>query len=217
MDKQFWIKAWEEKRIAFHKENFHPKLLQFFSLLSATEGERVFVPLCGKTHDMLWLLQQGLVVHGVELSDIAVKEFFLENNLPAPVVESDKNFIHFRLENIEISCGDFFAVPESNPYDMVFDRASLVALPREMRKDYAQKIGRLLKPAGRCLLITYQYQENEMSGPPFSISDREINELYAECFSIQELESLKPVSEGNRLDTVPSLKQKVYLLTKHTR
>jgi thiopurine S-methyltransferase len=215
MDKNFWINAWEEGRTGFHQQNFHPKLVQYFPKLSPHEGQRVFVPLCGKTHDMLWLLKQGLKVQGVELYEGAVAEFFDENNLPAPKIQTDGAFKNYLLDDITISVGDIFAFPENDPFDFIYDRAALVALPEYMRKDYAKKITCLIKPQGKMLLITYEYHPEEMMAPPFSVPDEEIQKLYAEHFSIQLLESEKP-KEGTRLDAVPSLTQNVYLLQRKT-
>jgi thiopurine S-methyltransferase len=214
MDKNFWITAWEEGRTGFHQKNFHPKLVQYFPKLSFLKGQRVLVPLCGKTHDMFWLLQQGLQVQGVELFEPAVAEFFQENNLPRPLIDEESDFKHYSLHDITIIVGDFFALPENNPYDLIYDRAALVALPESMRKDYAEKISRLIKPQGKMLLITYDYIPEEMMAPPFSVPETEIQKLYAKNFSIKLLESEKP-KEGTRLDAVPSLTQNVYLLERN--
>lgn len=214
MDKNFWITAWEEGRTGFHQKNFHPKLVQYFPRLASLKDQRVLVPLCGKTHDMLFLFKQGLKVQGVELFEPAVAEFFQENNLPDPIIEKNDVFTDYQLNDITISVGDFFALSEKEPYDFVYDRAALVALPESMRKDYAKKISRLMKPQGKILLITYDYIPEEMTAPPFSVPDSEIQKLYAKNFSIKLLESGKP-KEGTRLDAVPSLTQNVYLLERN--
>lgn len=214
MDAKFWINAWEEGRTNFHRSQFNEKLLQFFPLLNPKKGERVLVPLCGKTKDLIWLLQSGLTVHGVELYSRPVEEFFPENHLAPVMKNQDGNFTNYSFQNLTISCGDFFKVQGSDVYDLVYDRASLVALPLEMRKEYAKVITRVLKPKGKYLLIVYEYDQSKMEGPPFSVSEDEVHKLYDHHFSIKLVESESPENEGARLSGVLSLKQKVYILEK---
>lgn len=214
MDAKFWITAWEEGRTNFHRSQFNEKLLQFFPSLNPKKGEKVLVPLCGKTKDLIWLGQNGLSVHGVELYSRPVEEFFPENHLEPVIKNQDQNFTHYSYQNLTISCGDFFKVQGSDVYDLIYDRASLVALPFEMRKDYAKVITRVLKPKGKCLLIVYEYDQTKMEGPPFSVSEEEVHQLYEDRFNIKLVESESPPNEGTRLSAVLNLKQKVYILEK---
>ena len=133
---------------------------------------------------------------------------------PPPETVQDRDFIHYTHQNIVISCGDFFKLNENNAYDLIYDRGSLVALPLTMRKKYAQVIKQALKIGGKYLLIVYEYDPSKMEGPPFSIDDDEIHELYGDCFAIRCMESKKPENEGPRLVAVESLEQKVYILEK---
>lgn len=213
MDAQFWINAWNEGRTGFHLEKYNPKLLEFFPRLNPQVGQKVLVPLCGKTKDMLWLHENKLHVHGVELHQHAVESFFSENKL-TPEIKSDETFTHFSYQNMIVSSGDFFKLDEKNIYDYIYDRASLVALPQSMRDEYVNVVTRALKPHGQYLLIVYDYDQNEMQGPPFSISEDEIYRLYKNEFSIELLKS-EELTEGNsRLSAVKSMKEKVYLLRK---
>ena len=214
MDEQFWIKAWNEGRTAFHQPHYHEKLTEHFPQLGPQAGQKVLVPLCGKTKDMTWLRQQGLQVHGVELHEQAVKDFFSENELFPPKVTRDQFFIHHSHQDITISCGDFFKLGQKDAYDLVYDRGALVALPAPMRKNYAQVIRGSLKKGGQYLLIAYEYDQSKMEGPPFSVGENEIRELYQDQFTIQLIESKKPAGEGPRLSAVESLRQTVYILRK---
>ena len=214
MDAQFWITAWNEGRTAFHQPNYHEKLMEYFPRFNPEKGQRVLVPLCGKSKDLLWLGALNLQVHGVELHAPAVKDFFAENNLTAPIITQDQDFTHYVHENIVLSCGDFFKLHEPNSYEFVYDRASLVALPPPMRKVYAQVIKRSLKPMGKYLLIVYDYDQSKMDGPPFSVDAKELHELYEDRFSIKFMESQKPNHEGPRLSAVENLRQKIYFLQK---
>src|SRR5262245_59121497 len=107
MDPQFWIDRWIEGNTPFHRETYHEKLLEYFPRFDPRAGQRVLVPLCGKSKDLLWLHGLGLKVHGVELSEKAVEAFFTENKLNSVTKTQDKNFIHYCQENLKISCGNF--------------------------------------------------------------------------------------------------------------
>ena len=120
----------------------------------------------------------NLHVHGIELHNHAVESFFAENELSPFERTQDQDFTHYTHENIVISCGDFFKLGENDTYDFIYDRASLVALPSAMRKSYAQVIRQSLKEGGKYLLIVYEYDQAKLDGPPFSIDDVEIHELY---------------------------------------
>jgi thiopurine S-methyltransferase len=212
MDKEFWTTAWKEGRTAFHQPQFNEKLLKHFPTLGAKEGQKVLVPLCGKTKDLIWLAQEGLEVHGVEFYEAAVKDFFKENDLDF-VREKSPDFIQYSHRNILISCGDFFKLPKKE-YDFIYDRASLVALPEALRRNYAEIIRSSLRSGGKCLLVVYDYDQEKMEGPPFSVSEKEIRSLYSPYFELSLLETESMKQEGTRLSSVEGLEQKVYCLVK---
>lgn len=215
MDSQFWIKAWKEGRTAFHQDKVHGKLVEFFSLLGAEGGQKILVPLCGKTKDLIWLQDQHLHVHGVELYEEAVKAFFTENNLSPVTVSKTPDFSEYKYRDIHICQGDFFKLQGPETFDLVYDRASLVALPESMRKDYAQVITRVLKKKGKYLLIVYDYDQSKMDGPPFSVKENEIYSLYEKAFSIKLLDMQPALQEGSRLSAMgDGIKQNVFLLEK---
>ena len=214
MEAPFWIKAWDEGRTNFHLQNYHEKLLEYFPVLNPKAGLRVLVPLCGKTKDLIWLHGLKLQVHGVELYDHAVEAFFTENKLAPVKIREDKDFSHSTFENITISCGDFFKLSETATYDFVYDRAALVALPCEMKKDYAKIIKRSLKKGGKCLLIVYEYDQSLMEGPPFSVVSKEIHDLYEDQCTIKLMEEKRPSNEGPKLGALENLIQKIYILEK---
>ena len=209
MDAQFWIQAWEEGRTGFHQKDYNDKLVKYFPRLNPCETQRVLVPLCGKSRDMLYLSDLKLQVHGVELHEQAVKDFFEENNLSL-----SKNFNEYTHQNIKISCGDFFRFEGTN-FDLVYDRASLIALPDSMRKKYVETITRSMKVGGKCLLIAIEYDQSKMPGPPFSIEEKQIYQLYQEHFSIQLLETVQETNLEPRFACLENtLKQKNYILEK---
>jgi thiopurine S-methyltransferase len=205
MDAQFWINVWNTGRTAFHQAEYNDKLTKYFPSLSAQKGQKVLVPLCGKSKDLLWLTGLGMKVHGVELHEEAVKAFFNENKLELVVKTQTENFTHYNHEQIVLSSGDFFLLNAHEKYDLIYDRAALVALPAPMRKTYAEVLKKALKTGGKYLLVVYEYDQTKMEGPPFSVSDEEIRALYGDSFKIDLLESEKPKNEGPRLGALSAL------------
>lgn len=214
VDPEFWITAWNEGRTSFHQKDYHEKLVEYFPQLNPEKGQKILVPLCGKTKDLLWLQGLGLHVHGVELYEQAVEAFFKENELSAPQKTQDQDFVRYTHGNIVLSCGDVFQLNEKDTYDFIYDRGSLVAFPLSTRQRYAQTIARSLRTGGKYLLIVYEYDQSQLEGPPFSVDANEIHALYEDQFNIKLMESKKPSKEGPRLSSIDSLKQKVYVLEK---
>lgn len=213
MDSEFWIKAWNEGRTNFDQKSYNPKLLEYFPKLNPVRGQNVLVPLCGKSVDMLWFNAQGLLVHGVELYEKAVAEFFIENDLKHRIY-ADEKFRTYLGDHISISCGEYFKLGMESSFEFVYDRAALVALPESMRKRYVEVTTRALAPGGNYLLIVYEYDQTKLEGPPFSVSEKEIHELYGKYFRIKLMENQRPDNEGARLSETLSLTQKVYILEK---
>lgn len=182
---------------------------------------KVFVPLCGKSKDMLWLSQNNYRVFGVECSDRAVQGFFEDNALNYKHAEKDQHALYQSSDLpslIEIFQGDFFELQASDLDDVtdIFDRASLVALPVDMRQRYADKMAELLKPGVRSLLVTLTFDQAEMNGPPFSVTEDEVNTLYAEKFSVQKLLFKEVIEEepGLKSRGLTSLVETVYKLVR---
>jgi thiopurine S-methyltransferase len=188
MDADFWLNKWREGNIPFHQEQVTPLLPRFWSLLAPPVGSRVLVPLCGKSLDMIWLAEQGLRVLGVELSQLAVEQFFAENGLH-PVVEESTLGSHYVAGNIEILCGDIFRLDAATLHSCgsVFDRAALIALPPAMRAGYVQHVYGQLPEHYQGLLITLEYPQAQMKGPPFSVAEQEVEALYAGHSTVERL------------------------------
>ncbi len=180
MDAEFWLERWRDGRTHFHQQRVTPLLAKYWPTLQLPPGCRVLVPLCGKTLDMVWLAQQGHQVLGVELSSLAVEQFFAENGLQATVREAGPGK-YYSAGDISIYCGDIFDLGANVLGDCVgaFDRAALVALPAAMRPRYARHVYGQLSAAYRGLLITLDYDQSQMDGPPFSVRDDEVQAIYA--------------------------------------
>jgi thiopurine S-methyltransferase len=178
MEPQFWHERWAINQIGFNQSEVNPYLQRFWPELNLKPGERVLVPLCGKTIDMRWLNQQGLHVVGVELSEKAVQDFFSEGGVE-PRVEVRGHFKVYSVEACEIWCGDFFALKAKDigNCSALYDRAALIALPAEMRWRYVECLNRILPADCRGLLISLDYEQSEIAGPPFSVPEEEVMQL----------------------------------------
>jgi thiopurine S-methyltransferase len=179
MEASFWHAKWEKSEIGFHQDDFNPLLLEHFGALSLPAGSRVLVPLCGKTRDILWLLESGYRVVGVELSRVAVDQLFADMELQ-PAISRTGPLTRFAVEDLDIYCGDIFDLTgsELGQIDAVYDRAALVALPVAMRQRYADHLAAVTGRA-RQLLIAYEYDQSLQEGPPFAVSADEIRLLYS--------------------------------------
>lgn len=186
MKADFWHNRWENNLTGFHLNEVNPYLKANWGALNLKSGARVFVPLCGKSLDLIWLADHGYQVVGVELSPLAVEAFFSENNLTAELQQTGE-LICWQSENITLYCGDFFALTSEllGPVDAVYDRASLIALPPAMRQDYAAKLTELAQSAPK-LLVTLEYEQSKMDGPPFSVSETEVKSLYQANYQVKQ-------------------------------
>lgn len=175
----FWHERWALKQIGFHQEAIHPLLRTHWPELGPKGDEGVFVPLCGKTRDMGWLQEQGHSVVGVELSPLAVEQFFDEASL-TPVQSQAGALQRFEAGGVALLCGDFFALTPDHVAGcrLVYDRAAMIALPPAMRRDYARHLETLFPSGARVLLVTLDYPQAEMNGPPFAVGESEVRELH---------------------------------------
>src|SRR5690606_18613610 len=180
MDAAFWHERWREGRTHFHQSRVTPLLAKYWPALGVPAGSRVLVPLCGKSIDMVWLAEQGHRVLGVELSPLAVEQFFAEQGLQADIRQVGHGQ-YYRAGDIEIYCGDIFDLDADVLSECAgaYDRAALVALPADMRARYARHVYGQLSESYRGLLITLDYEQSQMDGPPFSVRDDEVQALYA--------------------------------------
>jgi thiopurine S-methyltransferase len=180
MKTDFWLDTWAKHQIGFHRSAFNEHLVAHWPTLQVQPGATVLVPLCGKTLDMRWLRERGHPVLGIELARTACVEFFDEWDV-APSVTQRGPFEVFDANGVTLLCGDFFALQAQDveAVGAVYDRAALVALPLEMRRAYLLKLRELLPTRTPTLLVTFDYSQQEMAGPPFAVSETEVHSLYA--------------------------------------
>ncbi|MEZ9072261.1 thiopurine S-methyltransferase [Vibrio splendidus] len=175
---EFWHNKWAANQIGFHLEDVNPLLIEFWKKTEPSYEKSVFVPLCGKSEDLIWLATKHSDVQGVELSQIAVRAFFSEHLYTPTVTQINGQHELYQFDELNVYTGDYFSAP-IQPVDIIYDRASLVALPAEMRVQYIERLKQLLKPGGKILLVTLDYDQSEMAGPPFSVPKLEIDQLFA--------------------------------------
>jgi thiopurine S-methyltransferase len=194
MSADYWLERWRDGRTAFHLADVNPRLTEHRAVFS--EATRVLVPLCGKSADLEWLVTHGYEVVGVELVELAAQAFFAERGL-APTRREDGAFVVYEHGNLAIWVGDFFATTgaQLGMFDAAYDRAAMIALPPELRKNYAAHLQTLLTPKAKLLLITLHF--DAPGGPPFSVPPEEVRDAFAQA-DIQLLASLDSSADPPR-------------------
>ncbi|MDD5277020.1 MAG: thiopurine S-methyltransferase [Methylovulum sp.] len=215
-DNALWLQCWRDQRTDFNQETVNQLLTRFWPGLDLAQGSRVFVPLCGKSRDMVWLAKQGHEVIGVELSPIAVRAFFRENRLQ-PARRRFGKFTLWQHGRLSILCGDYFSLTKEDlgQIDTVYDRAALTALPEDIRRRYVAHLS-LIVPANAnvFLLTTEDAEETETPGQAFGIAE-EIKALYSVGFEIDlaHVESLFEVDPETPNQPPGRTEYKVYKLS----
>lgn len=186
MDQSFWHSRWENSEIAFHEgtpNHFLETCLPGLDL----PPSRIFVPLCGKAYDMVWLAQAGHTVIGAEFEEIAVREFF-GAVAPEKKLEELGRGGRYEWGPFTIFNGDLFGLTAADlgAIDFVYDRGALVALPEEMRPKYAAHLTQITGAAPQ-LLVSYDFNSDPDAGPPHGVFADEIADHYSDAFYVVEL------------------------------
>ncbi|OFC72039.1 thiopurine S-methyltransferase [Alteromonas confluentis] len=184
MDPEFWLMKWHNNETGFHEQEANPNLTQNIHRLSLAPGSRIFVPLCGKTLDIPWLIKQGYYVVAAELSTIAIAQLCQQLDI---IPDSTKigDITRYDGPGFTLFGGDIFHITPDmlGNIDAVYDRAALVALPFEMRVRYTKHLRDLTGTAPQ-LLITFDYDQQKMDGPPFAVIANEVEQHYIDHYSI---------------------------------
>ncbi len=210
MHHDFWHNKWQKSEIGFHLPEANPLLVNHLPTLKRPHGARIFLPLCGKTLDIHWLLAQGYRVAGAELSTIAVEALFDDLKL-TPALTKIGELTGYSALNIDIFNGDFFALTAEmlGAVDAVYDRAALVALPSDMRKRYAMHLAAITQTAPQ-LLVCFDYDQAQYDGPPFCVPTQEVSAHYQ---SFYHLNLLANVEVAGGLKGKCTAHEQVWLLT----
>lgn len=216
MQPEFWHKKWASNQIGFHLPDVNPYLQRFWPDLNLAAHARVLVPLCGKSLDLLWLAGRGHRVLGIELSEKAVEDFFSEQQLQ-PQISEHGVFKVYSAGTIELWCGDVFALSAEDVADCsaLYDRAAVIALPAPMRERYAEHLQNILPAGLKGLLITLDYDQSQISGPPFSVDDAQVQHMFGGAWQMQVLESQDVLSDSGKFVQAGAtrLEERVYRIT----
>lgn len=218
MHTDFWLERWQKNQIGFHEQNINGYLQQYWGCLNLPAGSVIFVPLCGKSLDILWLLSEGYQVVAVELSPIAVNSFFSENNLSATIIECE-HFSCWQADGLSIYQGNFFDLGHQQLQECtaIYDRAALVALPENLRQQYIQHLIISAPNIKQSLLISLEYAQDKMQGPPFSVAENEVQHLFRNTWDIKCLLAEESIHRNDNFKQrgLNSLVEKIYRLSKH--
>lgn len=216
MEASFWHDKWERNLIGFHQPQVNPYLQQHWQQIGHHSGT-VLVPLCGKSSDMLWLAGEGHEIVGAELSDTALQDFIRENDLPLQP-QASKPLPSYVGEQFRLWQGDFFQLDHAavGPVAAVYDRAALIALPTEMRQQYWRHLASLLPSGAQGLLITLDYPQSQVAGPPFSVSAAEVESLSEGLFDVELLVRHQVLEDNPKFvkNGVESLDELVFKITR---
>ena len=216
MDPDFWHRRWRDNLIGFHQAEINTQLQAYWPRLELASDACVFVPLCGKSRDMLWLAARHRAL-GVELSPIAVRAFFQEAGL-TPQRHEEGAFTVYAAQGVRLLCGDFFDLrPEQlSAVRAVYDRASLIALPPELRRRFVAHLNALLPIGVGMLLVTMEYDQAEMQGPPFSVEEAEVRSLFEPAWSVQTVDEVDVLADEPKFRErgLSRLSEKIFHLTR---
>jgi len=210
-----WLDRWKKGATGWHRSDINPQLIENINQLAKTRPQKIFVPLCGASLDMKYLIDQGFHVVGVELSSIAIDRFFNENKIEHKVSKVE-DFVLYQGKNIEIYCGDFFRLKKNYLYDVscIYDRAALIALNPDLQKKYVRHLKDILPNSSKILLLTMFYPQNEMEGPPFSVGDDNVEDLFSGSKEIKKISSLNEKESSLKPDdlNLKYLFKNIYLI-----
>ena len=199
MGHSFWHSKWQKNEIGFHEPEGNALLVKHAHVLlgggeQSSHPIRIFVPLCGKTRDIAWLLSQGVEVVGAELSEVAITQLFEELGATPTVAETEHGKVYAK-DGLTVFVGDIFKLSAKDVGNIsgVYDRAALVALPSQLRAQYASHLMEITHKAPQ-LIISFEYNQDELAGPPFSVNEHTVASLYADSYVINRLE--RSVLEG---------------------
>lgn len=214
MELEDWGARWRDGHIGFHQSKVTDALEEFGPRVLGSTPGRVLVPLCGKTLDMVFLAQHCDAVIGVEYVEQAVSEFFAEQGLE-PLIETGQP-VRYTADKYTLFASDIFLINDEHvgDVDAVFDRAALVALEPAVRIRYASHLRSLLKAGAKILLVTFDYDQSQMNGPPFAVSDAEVTDLFGDGFDIEHLRARDVLDERFRAQGLTKMTESTFALIK---
>lgn len=187
-ENNLWLERWEKREIGFNQNRVNAFLIKYFKKLNLEKNANILVPLCGKSIDIAWFLSEGFSVTGIELSEIAVEELFLELGI-TPSISNLGEVKLYSSEQLNLFVGDIFKVTSEmiGEIDAIYDRAAIVALTKELRIKYAEHLRSISNNAPQ-LLLCFEYDQSLMNRTPYSVDEFEVKMHYAQHYEIELLE-----------------------------
>lgn len=194
-----WKKKWDAGMTRWHQPDVY-WVLKKYAKDYIHEESRILVPLCGKTVDLAYLTKKAKEVVGVEGVLKGVQEFIQENpDLQMAASGQREQFECFRGEKIWMFCGNFFHFGPSvaGKFDLIWDRAAMVAIDPKDRDEYAHVLGSVLKPGAVLLLSGFVRPKGDLtSGPPFTLNRDQIISLFERQPWVASVECIDSVSDA---------------------
>lgn len=195
MSHDWWLDKWEQGMLGWHRDKVDAILQKYLKQLTGErESISILVTLCGKTLDLPWLADQGHDVVGCELSELAGKQLFEENNIPYSV-STVKDFKVFSATNkkLKFYAGDFYKLDASliGPFDVIWDHNAFGAVSPDDRSRYIEILTSLLVPhRGKILLSNYEYDQSKRNVAPYSLNTLQIKEYFGSSYEVELLERM---------------------------
>jgi SAM-dependent methyltransferase len=161
----FWDSRYRERVTPWDAGGVPPRLSAW--LPTQPKGRRVLVPGCGSGYEVRAFAEHGDDVLGIDFSDAALER---ARELALPVRKAD-----------------FFALDE-RPFDIVYERTFLCALPRQKWSDWGVHISKLVRPGG--LLAGFFFFDDNQRGPPFGVAMARLHELLDAAFTLEDDEAV---------------------------
>lgn len=211
----FWQQHWSDGQTAFHLDDIHPDLQVFLPVLSLELGDTVFVPLCGRTLDIGYLLNVGYNVIAIEMVEYAVQQLFNQLSI-VPEVSGWKQGKCYRADHLTVYVGNYFDLSsdECAEVSAIYDRAALAAMPYKLQQRYCQHLGDITVYAKQ-LVIASAFDQTKMQGPPFTITPQHIQQYYGQHYTIELLNEIETIKEEMdfQKQQLDSFIRRTYLLT----
>lgn len=214
-----WEYRWSLDQTKFHMPKVHPMLQKHIQKLTQDKAkQRIFVPLCGKSLDMKWLLDQGHEVIGNECVDSGCRQFFEEHNIPYTVenLVGVKGVVYKATDgkSIKLYRCDCFDLSSKlvGKMDCIWDRGGFVALPVKERQRYASVIQGLMKPDCRFMLDCFLVDNEVFGGPPFNCSSDDVSRYFDKYCKIEKIDRVDAFTKWQESWGIKSFIEEVYLL-----
>ena len=127
----------------------------------------MLIPGCGSGYEARVFAEHGHEVLAIDFSDAALQ-----------AARQELGSFSGSLKK-----ADFFGL-EEGPFDLVYERAFLCALPRSLWPAWGRRMAELVRPGGE--LAGFFYIDDNERGPPFGISREALDRLLSPAFLLDE-------------------------------